>query len=137
MLFYYIQICEIWKNTLRSQSTCSINNNSRFYDQDAGRNSDYRPNLYVLVATMILFLSYAGLRGLMIAVMMSAIISSLTSVFNSAGSVFTLDIWTKFRPSASQRELLIVGRYNLPFVCRVCYFITFLLFCIPGFNSGS
>ena len=45
------------------------------------------------------------------AVMMSAVISSLTSVFNSAGSVFTLDIWTRIRPSASQRELLITGRY--------------------------
>ena len=44
------------------------------------------------------------------AVMMSAIISSLTSVFNSAGSVFTLDIWTRFRPLASQRELLMIGR---------------------------
>ena len=58
-----------------------------------------------------ILLSNSGLRGLLMAVMMSAVISSLTSVFNSAGSVFTLDIWTRIRPKASQRELLIIGRY--------------------------
>ncbi|XP_039266412.2 sodium/glucose cotransporter 4-like [Styela clava] len=51
-----------------------------------------------------------GLRGLMLAVMMAALMSSLTSVFNSASTLFTCDIWTKIRKKASQRELMIVGR---------------------------
>ena len=51
-----------------------------------------------------------GLRGLMLAVMMAALMSSLTSVFNSASTIFTIDIWTRFRGRASDTELLIVGR---------------------------
>ena len=51
-----------------------------------------------------------GLRGLMLAVMMAALMSSLTSVFNSASTIFTIDIWTRFRGKASDTELLIVGR---------------------------
>ena len=53
----------------------------------------------------------SGLRGLLMAVMLSAIMSSLTSIFNSAGTLFTMDIWRKARRQASERELLIVGRW--------------------------
>lgn len=56
----------------------------------------------------------AGLRGLMIAVMMAALMSSLTSIFNSSSTLFTMDIWKKHRPRASERELLLVGRYVAP-----------------------
>ena len=52
----------------------------------------------------------AGLRGLMIAAMIAAVISTLTSIFNSSSTLFTLDIWYKVRPRASERELLIVGK---------------------------
>ena len=55
---------------------------------------------------------FSGLRGLLLSVMMSAIISSLTSTFNSASTLFTMDLWRKFRSQAKQRELLIVGRYK-------------------------
>jgi len=47
----------------------------------------------------------------MMAVMMSALMSSLTSVFNSAATLFTMDIWKKIRKEASDKELLITGRY--------------------------
>ncbi|KAK2505586.1 hypothetical protein MC885_014364 [Smutsia gigantea] len=51
-----------------------------------------------------------GLRGLMIAVMMAALMSSLTSIFNSSSALFTMDIWKRLRPHAGERELLLVGR---------------------------
>ncbi|XP_061843822.1 sodium/mannose cotransporter SLC5A10-like [Nerophis lumbriciformis] len=54
----------------------------------------------------------SGLRGLMIAVMMAALMSSLTSIFNSSSTLFTMDIWKKQRPRASERELLLVGRIS-------------------------
>jgi uncharacterized sodium:solute symporter family permease YidK len=57
----------------------------------------------------------AGLRGFMIAAMMSAIMSSLTSIFNSASTVFTMDIWRRIRTKSSQKELLIVGRQDIIF----------------------
>ncbi|NXQ10763.1 SC5A9 protein, partial [Peucedramus taeniatus] len=51
-----------------------------------------------------------GLRGLMIAVMMAALMSSLTSVFNSSSTLFVVDIWKRVRRQASEKELMIVGR---------------------------
>ncbi|NXR81214.1 SC5A9 protein, partial [Pycnonotus jocosus] len=51
-----------------------------------------------------------GLRGLMIAVMMAALMSSLTSVFNSSSTLFAMDIWQRVRRHASEQELMIVGR---------------------------
>ncbi|PAA78106.1 hypothetical protein BOX15_Mlig023708g3, partial [Macrostomum lignano] len=45
-----------------------------------------------------------GLRGLLLAVMVSALITDLTSIFNSASTLFTIDIYAKFRPRASVRS---------------------------------
>ena len=51
-----------------------------------------------------------GARGLMLAVMLAALMSSLSSIFNSSSTIFTMDIYTQFRPKASEKELLIAGR---------------------------
>ncbi|XP_037607908.1 sodium/glucose cotransporter 1 [Sebastes umbrosus] len=51
-----------------------------------------------------------GLRGLMLSVMMASLMSSLTSIFNSASTLFTMDMYTKMRRSASEKELMIAGR---------------------------
>ncbi|VDN98687.1 unnamed protein product [Rodentolepis nana] len=51
-----------------------------------------------------------GLRGLMLAVMLAALMSDLTSIFNSSSTLFTVDIYTSFRRKASNRELMLVGR---------------------------
>jgi uncharacterized sodium:solute symporter family permease YidK len=36
--------------------------------------------------------------------------SSLTSIFNSASAIFTMDIWKRVRPKSKDWELMIVGR---------------------------
>ncbi|XP_058536539.1 sodium/myo-inositol cotransporter 2 isoform X2 [Ochotona princeps] len=59
---------------------------------------------------LVLELLPTGLRGLMMAVMVAALMSSLTSIFNSASTIFTMDLWNHVRPRASERELMIVGR---------------------------
>uniref|UniRef100_A0A3P8SIQ5 Sodium/glucose cotransporter 1 n=1 Tax=Amphiprion percula TaxID=161767 RepID=A0A3P8SIQ5_AMPPE len=51
-----------------------------------------------------------GLRGLMLSVMLASLMSSLTSIFNSASTLFTMDIYTKIRRNARERELMIAGR---------------------------
>lgn len=51
-----------------------------------------------------------GLRGLMMAVMIAALMSDLDSIFNSASTLFTVDIYTKIRKNCSQREQMLVGR---------------------------
>ncbi|XP_015245623.1 PREDICTED: sodium/glucose cotransporter 2 isoform X1 [Cyprinodon variegatus] len=52
----------------------------------------------------------SGLRGLMLAVMLAALMSSLASIFNSSSTLFTMDIWTRIRPQATERELIVIGR---------------------------
>ncbi|KAG8145821.1 hypothetical protein E2320_012280, partial [Naja naja] len=59
---------------------------------------------------LVVELMPSGLRGLMVAVMMAALMSSLTSIFNSSSALFTMDIWRKVRQEASEKELLLVGR---------------------------
>ena len=51
-----------------------------------------------------------GLRGVMISAMLAALMSDLTSIFNSSSTLFTMDIYWKFRSNASSKELLLVGR---------------------------
>lgn len=52
----------------------------------------------------------SGVRGIMLSVMLSAIMSNLTSIFNSASTLFTMDLWAAWRPKAKPREQLLVGR---------------------------
>uniref|UniRef100_A0A671SD64 Sodium/glucose cotransporter 2 n=1 Tax=Sinocyclocheilus anshuiensis TaxID=1608454 RepID=A0A671SD64_9TELE len=59
-----------------------------------------------------------GLRGLMLAVMLAALMSSLASIFNSSSTLFTMDIWTRIRPQARDKELMIVGRSGT-FICWI------------------
>ncbi|GAA6227637.1 sodium/myo-inositol cotransporter-like [Lates japonicus] len=57
-----------------------------------------------------------GLRGLMMAVMIAALMSDLDSIFNSASTIFTLDIYKMLRKQVSSRELVIVGRLFVIFM---------------------
>ncbi|XP_059840249.1 sodium/glucose cotransporter 4 [Hypanus sabinus] len=68
---------------------------------------------------LVVELMPVGLRGLMIAVMMAALMSSLTSIFNSSSTLFTLDIWQRFRTNATEQELMIVGRVFIIFIVAV------------------
>ncbi|MEL7532848.1 MAG: sodium:solute symporter [Bacteroidota bacterium] len=52
----------------------------------------------------------AGLRGLVAAGLLAALMSSLASVFNSCSTLFTVDIYQKVRPQADQKSLVRVGR---------------------------
>ncbi|XP_002743747.1 sodium/glucose cotransporter 1 isoform X1 [Callithrix jacchus] len=60
--------------------------------------------------TLVVELMPNGLRGLMLSVMLASLMSSLTSIFNSASTLFTMDIYTKVRKGASEKELMIAGR---------------------------
>jgi len=59
---------------------------------------------------LVLDLMPTGAKGMMLAVMMAALMSSLTSIFNSSSTIFTMDVWTRFRRKPSDTELLVVGR---------------------------
>ena len=51
-----------------------------------------------------------GLRGLVLAALLAAIMSSLDSALNAAASLLTMDFVKPLRPATSGRTLLVVGR---------------------------
>ena len=53
-----------------------------------------------------------GLRGLVAAGLLAALMSSLAAVFNSCSTLFTMDVYRKVRPAASGAELVRVGRWG-------------------------
>jgi SSS family solute:Na+ symporter len=60
--------------------------------------------------TMVAELLPVGLRGLVVGSLLSALMSSLASLFNSCATLFTVDIYEKLRPAASEKKLVQVGR---------------------------
>lgn len=51
-----------------------------------------------------------GLVGLMIAALLAALMGAMSAVFNSASTMVTLDFYKKFRPQATDRQLVYFGR---------------------------
>src|SRR5713101_5451420 len=60
--------------------------------------------------TLIVNLLPSGLVGIMIAALLAALMGAMSSVFNSASTLVTLDFYRKYRPDASERSLVNVGR---------------------------
>src|SRR2546425_9058467 len=60
--------------------------------------------------TMIINLLPTGLVGVMIAALMAALMGAMSSVFNSASTLVTLDFYKKIKPSASESQLVAFGR---------------------------
>ena len=53
-----------------------------------------------------------GVRGIVVAGLMAALMSSLSSVFNSCSTLITWDIYRELKPDASERQLVWVGRLS-------------------------
>ena len=52
----------------------------------------------------------AGFKGLVVCGILAALMSSLASLFNSSAMLFTIDFYKKYKPEASEKTLLYVGR---------------------------
>jgi SSS family solute:Na+ symporter len=52
----------------------------------------------------------AGLRGIVIAGLLAALMSSLSSVFNSSATLVTMDLYKRWRPAATERKLVATGQ---------------------------
>ncbi len=52
----------------------------------------------------------SGLRGLVAAGLLAALMSSLASVFNSCATLFTVDIYKKLKPNTPEDQLVLIGR---------------------------
>lgn len=74
-----------------------------YSDVAAGRTDQAYP---ALVARLLPI----GIKGLVIAALLAALMSSLSSVFNSCSTLITWDVYRKLRPQAAERQLVLVGR---------------------------
>lgn len=61
---------------------------------------------------LVMRLMPPGLKGLMIAALLAALMSSLSSVFNSCSTLITMDVYKKLRPLASESQLVKVGQWS-------------------------
>jgi len=60
--------------------------------------------------TLVLILLPVGLVGLVMAALLAAVMGAMSSVFNSASTLVTLDFYKKLRPQASEAQLVNFGR---------------------------
>lgn len=69
-----------------------------------------QPNYDAALPAMTLQLLPTGIKGLVIAGLLAALMSSLSSVFNSCSTLFTIDIYKKYYPKTKEKKLVIVGQ---------------------------
>ncbi len=59
---------------------------------------------------LVEYLLPPGLRGIVVAGLLSALMGSLAGVFNACSTLFTVDLYGKWKPGATQHELVRMGR---------------------------
>src|SRR4051794_39312149 len=59
---------------------------------------------------MVQYLLPPGIRGIVVAGLLSALMGSLAGVFNACSTLFTVDLYQKWKPAASQAKLVRTGR---------------------------
>ena len=58
----------------------------------------------------VMTLMPSGLRGLIFAALIAAIVSSLASMMNSISTIFTMDIYKEYKPGRSEQHYVMIGR---------------------------
>jgi len=61
-------------------------------------------------STLVKDLLPKGFTGIVIGGILAALMSSLASLFNSSSMLFTVDFYQKFKPNASEKHYVLVGR---------------------------
>jgi SSS family solute:Na+ symporter len=77
------------------------------YDPATGNATSHAQAAFPL---LVQYLLPTGLRGIVVAGLLSALMGSLAGVFNACSTLFTVDIYEKVRPQASQAEIVRMGR---------------------------
>ncbi|MBB3205681.1 SSS family solute:Na+ symporter [Rhodopirellula rubra] len=80
----------------------------------------------LLVATVL----PAGVRGIVVAGLLAALMSSLAGVFNASATLFTMDFYSPLRPNVSQERLVWIGRI------ATCVMVLIGLAWIPVIQGG-
>jgi SSS family solute:Na+ symporter len=84
---------------------------------------------------MVTNLFPAGMKGLIIVVLVACLISTIGASLNSVSTVFTMDIYIKkYRPQASTREIVRIGRLITVAGAIVSVSVTLAIDLIKGLN---
>jgi SSS family solute:Na+ symporter len=59
---------------------------------------------------MVKYMLPPGLRGIVVAGLLSALMGSLAGVFNACSTLFTVDLYEKWKPKATQHQIVRTGR---------------------------
>lgn len=59
---------------------------------------------------MVQYLLPSGIRGVVVAGLLSALMGSLAGVFNACSTLFTVDLYQKWNPKATESKLVSIGR---------------------------
>jgi len=85
--------------------------------------------------TLVTQLFPPGMRGLIIVVLVAALVGNIGSSLNSVSTVFTMDIYIKkYRPDATNREIIRIGRIITVAGAIVSVLITLAIDNIKGLN---
>ncbi|HKE93285.1 MAG TPA: sodium/solute symporter [Povalibacter sp.] len=76
----------------------------------------------------------AGIKGLVFAALVAAIIASLGSKINSIATIFTMDLYRSMKPAADQKHLVLTGRITAVVALIVAVIVTRPL--LSGFDQG-
>jgi SSS family solute:Na+ symporter len=72
-----------------------------------------------------------GVRGMVVAGLLAALMSSLSGVFNASSTLFTMDFYSRMRPQATQQQLVWMGRVATTVMVAIG------LFWIPVIRGGK
>jgi SSS family solute:Na+ symporter len=85
--------------------------------------------------TMVTRLLPSGLIGMVMAVLIAALVSTIDSALNSLSTVFTMDIYVKkFKPQATQKEIINIGRVVTVLGAVTAVFMALAIDSIKGLN---
>jgi SSS family solute:Na+ symporter len=80
--------------------------------RDQNNVPDYNRTYSVLVQTLL----PTGLKGIVLAALLAALMSSISSMFNSASTLVARDLVARFRPETSARRQIFIGQIALVLV---------------------
>ncbi len=78
-----------------------------FFDANGQIIRDSAQQAFPLLVAQVLPI---GVRGIVVAGLLAALMSSLAGAFNASSALFTIDFYSKIRPNASQKQVVWVGR---------------------------
>jgi len=59
---------------------------------------------------LVAYILPPGVRGIVVAGLLAALMSSLAGVFNASSTLFTMDFYSRLRPKSTQHQLVWIGR---------------------------